>query len=357
MEFSGGVDRIAKPVVSPSQGLPAPGVTPSSDMPISRPHNKREGRFLVRNVIGGVAVAMLWGLSGCGPSYSPNTYASAAVQQAAKVDQGEVVGVRQVSVSADATLGTVTGAAAGGIAGAGVDAGGPVTALSALGGSVVGGLVGSGVEHATGDTIAYEYIVRQNNGDLVSVTQRDTVPLAIGQKVLVISGKQARVVADYTVSLPGFPPPPAKGKAAGPDKPAPAPGPVDMPSAAAATAASPVVAGPPAASTAVPAVSAPVAAAIDGSRSGAAASVPVVVATPSGTAAPAASPTAVGPAQVGPAQVGPAQVGPAQAGPAQAGAPVSLALPVAPAAPSTPAAPTAAGDAASPAAATDTAKP
>ena len=81
----------------------------------------------------------------------------------------------------------------------------PITALSALGGSVIGGVVGSGVEHATGDTTAYEYIVQEAKGDLVSVTQRDSVPLAIGQKVLVIAGKQARVVADYTVPLPEQP--------------------------------------------------------------------------------------------------------------------------------------------------------
>ncbi len=160
---------------------------------------------MVRNVIGGLAAALLVVVGGCGPTYSPDTYASGAVQQANKVEQGEVVGVRKVAVSADATLGTVTGAAAGGIAGSSVDAGGPISALSALGGSVVGGVVGSGVAHATGDTVAFEYIVRQINGDLVSVTQRDAVPLAIGQKVLVITGKQARVVADYTVTLPGSP--------------------------------------------------------------------------------------------------------------------------------------------------------
>jgi len=73
------------------------------------------------------------------------------------------------------------------------------TALTALGGSVVGGLVGSGIERATGEVSAFEYIVRKGNGELVSVTQRDPAPLALGQKVLVIAGAQARVVPDYTV--------------------------------------------------------------------------------------------------------------------------------------------------------------
>ena len=144
--------------------------------------------------------ALAAGLAGCGPDYSPNTYASNAVQRANKVDQGVVVGVRQVDVSASGAVGTVTGAAAGGIAGAQVG-NGATSAFTALGGSLVGGLAGAAAEHATSDTKAFEYIVRKTNGDLLSVTQKDDVPLAIGQKVLVIAGDQARVVADYTVPL------------------------------------------------------------------------------------------------------------------------------------------------------------
>jgi outer membrane lipoprotein SlyB len=148
------------------------------------------------------AALMISGLAGCGPSYSPDTYAANAVQQANKVEQGVIVGVRDVAVSAAGTVGTLTGAAAGGIAGAQAGAG-PVSAFTALGGSLVGGIAGSAVEHTTADTKAFEYIVRKAGGDLVSVTQKDKTPLALGQKVLVIAGNQARVVPDYTV-----PPPP-----------------------------------------------------------------------------------------------------------------------------------------------------
>ena len=145
-----------------------------------------------------ISALFLAGLSGCGPSYSPDTYASNAAQQANKVEQGTIVGVRDVSISAAGTVGTVTGAAAGGIAGSQAVAG-PISAFTALGGSLVGGIAGSTVEHATADTVAFEYIVRKKNGDLVSVTQKDKTPLALGQKVLVIAGNQARVVPDYTV--------------------------------------------------------------------------------------------------------------------------------------------------------------
>jgi outer membrane lipoprotein SlyB len=147
-----------------------------------------------------ISTTLLLILAGCGPDYSPDTYSSNAVQQANKVEQGVVVGVRDVAVTAAGTTGAVTGGAAGGIAGSQVGTG-PVSAFAALGGTLVGGLTGAAVEHAAGDTNAYEYIVRKGNGDLVSVTQKDKVPLALGQKVLVIAGNQARVVPDYTVNL------------------------------------------------------------------------------------------------------------------------------------------------------------
>ena len=44
--------------------------------------------------------------------------------------------------------------------------------------------------------------VQESNNNLVSVTQRDKSPLPIGEKVLVIAGRQARIVADYTISPP-----------------------------------------------------------------------------------------------------------------------------------------------------------
>jgi len=179
---------------------------------------------LLRSTLGLATAVSLAVLSGCGPSYSPNTYDADAVQQANAVQRGVVIGERTVKVSANAAVGTVTGAAAGGIAGSTVGDSGTVKALSALGGSLVGGLVGSGVQHAQGDTNAVEYIVRESNNNLVSVTQRDKAPLPIGERVLVIAGRQARIVADYTVSsanpepskvTPGTTPRPSAAQQAG----------------------------------------------------------------------------------------------------------------------------------------------
>jgi outer membrane lipoprotein SlyB len=137
-------------------------------------------------------------LVGCGPSYSPNTYASNAAQQANKVESGVIAGIRKVRITTSGTVGGVAGAAAGGVAGAQVGVG-PTSAFSAIGGSLVGGIAGVATEHIAGDTNGFEYIVRKANGDMISVVQKDEKALRVGEKVLVIAGPQARIVPDYTV--------------------------------------------------------------------------------------------------------------------------------------------------------------
>jgi len=203
-----------------------------------------------RALLGSALLAL--SLAGCAPNFSPDTYASNAAQIANKVDQGVVVGVRAISISADATLGTATGGAAGGIAGSQIGQG-AAGAIGALGGSVAGGMVGNVVTHAAGDTDGYEYIVRKTDGELLSVTQKDPQPLEIGTHVLVIEGPQARIVIDYTVPIDGSQSHPAdKAK----QTITPIPAPADHPKAATDTA--PVAAGPVAAS--VPATQPPPAA-------------------------------------------------------------------------------------------------
>ncbi|WP_109118173.1 hypothetical protein [Azospirillum sp. TSO22-1] len=159
----------------------------------------------MRTVTIGLLVAGLAGVAACTPNYSPNTYAAGSVQQANKVEAGVVVGFRQVAISASGTVGAVTGGAAGGVLGSQSGSFGINAALGAVGGTAVGSLIGTAVEHVTGDTTGWEYIVRKPNDELVSVTQREEKPIPLGQKVLVIGGSQARIVADY--STPAEPAP------------------------------------------------------------------------------------------------------------------------------------------------------
>ncbi|HMA52508.1 MAG TPA: glycine zipper 2TM domain-containing protein [Magnetospirillaceae bacterium] len=142
-------------------------------------------------------------LTACGGTdYSPNTYASGAAQSASKVDAGFVIGFREVMISANGTVGAVTGGAAGGVLGSQAGSNGLDNALGGVIGSAVGSIVGSTIEHVTGDTKGWEYIVKKRNGDMLSVTQTEPKPLALGQKVLVINGaQQSRVIPDYSVDI------------------------------------------------------------------------------------------------------------------------------------------------------------
>ncbi|HWK43683.1 MAG TPA: hypothetical protein VNT30_03100 [Stellaceae bacterium] len=165
-----------------------------------------------------LTVSLLLALAGCAPDYSPNTYSSNAVQQANKVQPATVIGFREVKISASGAVGAVAGGAVGGVLGSQAGNGSLSSALGAVGGGLVGSLVGTGIEHATDDTTGWEYIVRQPNGELLSVTQREPKPLPIGQKVLVITGPQARIIPDTTPEPTPDKPQVAPDKATAPDK-------------------------------------------------------------------------------------------------------------------------------------------
>ncbi|MDO9499199.1 hypothetical protein [Falsiroseomonas sp.] len=181
-------------------------------------------------------------LAACRPSYSPDDYATAAVQQMNRVEQAVIIGRRQVTVTADGSTGAATGGAAGGIVGSQAPGGNMAGAIGAVGGALVGGLFGAATERVAGNTTAVEYIVRKTNGELLSVTQRDEVPLVIGERVLVIAGAQARIVPDYTQPVPdegGRTATPATLPPSVPQA-APAPGPAPAPAAPGPAAMAPV---------------------------------------------------------------------------------------------------------------------
>lgn len=134
-------------------------------------------------------------LSACAPNYSPNTYSSNAVQLANRVEAGTIIGFREVKISANGSIGAVTGGAVGGVLGAEY----ANSALVAVSGTTVGGMLGNALEHAARDTTGWEYIIRKENSEMLSVTQREATPLSLAQRVLVIMGPQARVVPDYSV--------------------------------------------------------------------------------------------------------------------------------------------------------------
>ncbi len=150
-----------------------------------------------------ITLLMAGGLAACAADHSPDIYASNAVQQANKVEPGIVIGYREVRISANGTAGAVTGGAAGGVLGSQLGSSNFDHAMGSVAGSAIGGVLGVTLEHVTGDSTGWEYIVRKPNGDLISVTQAEPKPIGIGQKVLVIGGLQARIIPDYSIDPPG----------------------------------------------------------------------------------------------------------------------------------------------------------
>ncbi len=156
----------------------------------------------MRSIILAAATALV--LGGCAQT-SPDVYGPYEVGAAAYTEMGTVAGARPVEVSSPGGtgIGATVGALAGGIAGAQI---GPssyshrghrhrytsaASALGAVGGALIGGLIGAAIERDVSRQTAVEYIVRLDDGALVTIVQGDR-PLAVGQRVFVQTPNRGR---------------------------------------------------------------------------------------------------------------------------------------------------------------------
>ena len=138
-------------------------------------------------------------LSGCPASMSGGAYTRDQARQAQDVQLGYVESVRQVMIEGTKSgVGTVGGAALGGVAGSTIGKGRGQVA-GAIGGAVLGGLAGSAIEANVTRQPGLEITVRLNNGRMVSVTQAADEPFYRGDRVRVLTSYDgtARVVHDY----------------------------------------------------------------------------------------------------------------------------------------------------------------
>jgi outer membrane lipoprotein SlyB len=134
-------------------------------------------------------------LAGCADNINSDHYATSATGKVSTVAQCTVLSVRQVKVdSGDTSAGTMIGGLAGGIAGSTVGRG-RGSALGAVGGALLGGMVGSAAQQGLSAQTGYEYIVKLDNGQALSITQGASQPLMVGQKCLVLYGNPSRIIA------------------------------------------------------------------------------------------------------------------------------------------------------------------
>ena len=87
------------------------------------------------------------------------------------------------------------GAGLGGVAGYSIGGGKTAHTLGAIAGAGLGGLAGDAAQDSLSKQAAYEYVVKLDNGQMMTLSQGTDVLLAQGQRCLLLSGNPARIVA------------------------------------------------------------------------------------------------------------------------------------------------------------------
>ena len=122
-------------------------------------------------------------------SYGPQDYSASEAGSVETVQYGNVVSVRPVHIDGDqAPVGTLAGAAVGGLLGSTVGHGSGSAAAAILG-AVGGGLAGNALEHNATAQNGEEVVVRLDNGQTIAVVQGGWQDFAAGQRVQVVTGR------------------------------------------------------------------------------------------------------------------------------------------------------------------------
>lgn len=133
-------------------------------------------------------------LPACGPANTGSTVSARALGGAAHVSYGTIVGSRPVQVSGTQSgVGTLGGAAAGGIAGSFIGGDWRSNALAGIGGAIIGGLAGSAIERGVTSGTAIEFIVREDRGGDIAVVQTNEEGLQVGDRVVIARGDRVRL--------------------------------------------------------------------------------------------------------------------------------------------------------------------
>lgn len=144
-----------------------------------------------------IMIAALASLSACAvyPSSSSSVYHARQTQNEQSVRMGVVESVREVLIDrGQSGVGTVAGAALGGIA-AGSNVGGGNGAVAAgILGAVAGGLIGNKIEENATNHKGLEITVRLDNGEMKAITQEADENFRAGDRVRLLSnGRTTRV--------------------------------------------------------------------------------------------------------------------------------------------------------------------
>lgn len=140
-----------------------------------------------------IPVALVALLAGCAnPAPSGQVYSVYQTQNEQIVRMGTVESVRNVAIAnQDTGVGTVGGAALGGLAGSQVGHGGGSAAVGILG-AIAGGVIGNRIENQANTRPGLEITVRLDGGELRAVTQLADEPFRPGDRVRLLTDGNRR---------------------------------------------------------------------------------------------------------------------------------------------------------------------
>jgi outer membrane lipoprotein SlyB len=141
-----------------------------------------------------VALALLAAVPACAPRNTGTTVPAAALGGAAAVSYGTIVGTRPVTVQGGGSgVGTLGGAAAGGVAGSFIGGDPRSNILGALGGALIGGIAGTAAERGLSSGNAIEFIIREDGRGDIAVVQTNEEGLQAGDRVVITRGDRVRL--------------------------------------------------------------------------------------------------------------------------------------------------------------------
>jgi outer membrane lipoprotein SlyB len=142
------------------------------------------------------AMGLLALVPACAPTNANTSVPAYAVGSAASVAFGTIVGARPVQVQGrQSGVGTLAGAAAGGVAGSFIGGDWRSNALAGIGGAIVGGLAGNAIERGVTQGQAVEFFVRLDRGgaDPIAIIQTNEEALQVGDRVVITYGDRVRL--------------------------------------------------------------------------------------------------------------------------------------------------------------------
>lgn len=147
-------------------------------------------------VLSSVLLVALLVLSACARNISPDVYKASHVGEASNTYAGVIVNARQVLVEEEEYLeknglGVAGGGVLGGVLGNQIG-GGSGRTIATVGGALAGATAGAYAEKELKKQSAIEYVVKLDNGQLMTIVQGISPVYNTGQRVYVMKSYQGR---------------------------------------------------------------------------------------------------------------------------------------------------------------------